>query len=105
MGGGGEVGGESDVSVGSGGDGGGGVGGGGEGGGEGGGGLDEPLVMESISIMTNIMTSIAQLCGIRNCFFRSSLHDFDFAQQLRTFSCRMQRGFSEAIKNSESKGA
>ena len=38
MGGGGEVGGESDVSVGGGGDGGGGVGGGGEGGGEGGGG-------------------------------------------------------------------
>ena len=61
MGGGGEVGGESDVSVG-GGDGGGGVGGGGEGGGECSGGLDEPLAMESISIMTNIMTNIAQLC-------------------------------------------
>ena len=60
----GEVGGESDVSVGGGGDGGGGVGGGGEGGGEGGGGLDEPLAMESIiTSWTSIAPSIDLQCS------------------------------------------
>ena len=64
MGGGGEVGGESDVSVGGGGDGGGGVGGGGEGGGECSGGLDEPLAMESIiTSWTSIAPSIDLQCS------------------------------------------